>query len=276
MEEYSEIPLYECETCKIGLSSASELKFHVREDHENFTIYKGYSCKFCNEHFEYWPGLLHHIGEIHEGTTKEEIKTESDENVHEGNKKDNNIVNNETENTKMDPKKITRKQKKKKCPKCEKLLVNRVNRHLISCTGEDVDKDKVHKCDICEKSYSKLGNLKIHMSNTHDVKMKEENGNLTEKVQCDQCEKTFSTNERLKNHVKFVHEKAGETFCDLCGKAFSRYKTLETHKRIVHEGKKDHICEFCQKSFSVRSNLVQHIKMVKRINFLFHGKKNST
>ena len=294
MEEYSENPLYECGTCKIGLNSSSELKFHVRQDHDKFETYNGYSCKFCNEHFAYWPGLLHHIGEFHEEKTKEKIKTEKTNNVHEGSKKDhNNKIHNcnicgksysklgnlkihmsrEHENSDEDEADVEgvennpnniRKKNMKKCPKCGKL-VSRLSlkntRHYKKCSG--VDSELMHKCTICEKSYLKLGNLKSHMSKDHDIQMKENDGNLADqKVQCDQCEKTFTTNERLKTHVKYVHEKADESFCDLCGKSFSREMTLKTHIRVVHEGKKDHVCEVCTKTFSVRCNLVQHIKMV--------------
>ena len=56
---------------------------------------------------------------------------------------------------------------------------------------------------------------------------------------CDSCEKAFSRVGYLKRHI-VVHNGQKDHKCDSCGKAFSRAGNLKIHIYAVHIGQKDH------------------------------------
>ena len=87
-----------------------------------------------------------------------------------------------------------------------------------------------HKCESCNKLFSRAGNLKTHIYIIHE-------GHKNHK--CESCDKSFSTTGHLKNHIHTIHKGHKDHTCKSCDKSFSMAGNLKKHIRVVHEGHKD-------------------------------------
>lgn len=115
-------------------------------------------------------------------------------------------------------------------------------------------------CDVCNKTFPEMRNLKRHKQFVHDV----DNINY---LPCEYCNKLFKRTESLRCHLKNFHlRKADNLFalgfqCEICNKKFNSKSSLWNHKRNVHVNY-NFSCHLCERKFKNKLTLNCHVKSV--------------
>lgn len=115
--------------------------------------------------------------------------------------------------------------------------------------------EKRYECvyDGCERKYTSMGNLKVHMK-AHQKK-------FDFKCDYESCEKAFLSSYSLKIHRR-IHTGEKPYLCHEtgCDKSFNTKYRLNAHKRL-HSGD-TFDCEYndCSKQFTTRSDLKKHVR----------------
>ncbi|XP_064110653.1 zinc finger protein OZF-like [Macrobrachium nipponense] len=134
------------------------------------------------------------------------------------------------------------KLKKYPCEECGKMFTRKeyLNQHSHS-----TEKDKVHDCPCCSKSFVQRSGLVRHMA-CHQSK----------KIRCDICDKYFYRLDVLRQHRETHNSQKNET-CEQCGKSFNSKTYLKKHLRS-HSQKGKYSCTVCYKEFVRKSDLNRH------------------
>ncbi|XP_069670977.1 zinc finger protein 436-like isoform X1 [Periplaneta americana] len=132
-----------------------------------------------------------------------------------------------------------------KCEVCGKGFTKsgNLNTHARQHTG-----DMPFKCDVCGKPYSHKGHLEIHVRSHTGEKPH----------RCVICAKSFTQIGNLKRHAE-QHSNSGDKLfkCIVCGKCFSQLRYLIKHERL-HSQLKHFKCNVCGKDFTELKNLKRH------------------
>lgn len=133
--------------------------------------------------------------------------------------------------------------------------------------------EKPLRCDVCERTFEKLFDLRSHVNRKHGPFPQ------MDAVNCFKCGKTFQGTAKLNWHLSFIHKITREPtttskksvwpcnqcnddskLCNLCGKVFSKGNHLVTHIQAVHTKEKAAQCTICNKKFNHIRYLRTHMK----------------
>ena len=103
---------------------------------------------------------------------------------------------------------------------------------------QEIKKQPVFKCEICDTSFKGAFELKPHIESVHGLKVA---------FRCGNCDITFDTGASLTNHIKTAHEekkpenlqekdKPIDFECGVCDKYFLTEKEMREHIASQHQG----------------------------------------
>ena len=131
------------------------------------------------------------------------------------------------------------------CPCCDKeVLLNHLESHYRSCILSKLKPGK-EVCAKCGETFGSKGGLNIHIK-SHKRKELAKEGKEDNSLYyfCDQCDKKYSQMKYLKLHIQSVHEKL-QFNCSICNMAFDQARKLKNHNAQVHSTDKRLECKVC-------------------------------
>ena len=145
-----------------------------------------------------------------------------------------------------------------KCDVCEwEGKGHRLKFHKKSAHQDIKENTRVHKCDLCEKAYSRKEHLKKHREKTH----------LGVRYQCDRCEHKFTSQTNLNIHIKSIHDQV-KSSCPQCDHKAHDNSSLAKHVKSIHLGLRPHVCKVCGLTFTAKTYLVIHEQRSHNTNVL--------
>lgn len=133
------------------------------------------------------------------------------------------------------------------CPGCAKSYstYSGMTKHQqYHCAAAEGQLKKTFTCKFCQKLYTTLGALKMHIR-THTLPCK-----------CHLCGKCFSRPWLLQGHIR-THTGEKPFSCQHCKRAFADRSNLRAHLQ-THSDVKKYSCATCSKTFSRMSLLLKH------------------
>lgn len=114
-----------------------------------------------------------------------------------------------------------------------------------------IQEKEIHKCEICQKNFCSLKNLRKH------IKLHSSNRDYI----CNICYKTYKRSDHLSRHL-LIHQKDSNIFqCPYCTCRFYLKYHLKSHINNIHTTNLNkYKCSYCDLSFPKKRKLNKHIK----------------
>ncbi|XP_048003779.1 PR domain zinc finger protein 5-like isoform X5 [Leguminivora glycinivorella] len=109
-----------------------------------------------------------------------------------------------------------------------------------------------NKCGHCSEKFKDFKQKRKHLEDVHGIKK--------EKSKCKACDKSFSSLSALGVHVKRNHLIERHHKCGQCDMAFYSIRELEQHL-VKHSGTREFQCDVCYKFYGLRKTLVEHMRI---------------
>lgn len=229
-----------CHFCSKSFSSESNLRRHVRVNHEA----SQFPCHMCPAVFRRIDSLVRHKRANHSELCCSVCHA---------------VFNSADAKSTHD---CTRPSEKKlSCDVCQKSFVNRsnLNKHSYLVHG-----GVKFNCNLCPKFFRRSMTLTLHLWKSHN------------RFNCPQCTSVLDTAALLCDHMSSVHgRKATKNLseicrrpvnrpiavanCVRCNKTFSSRSNLAKHIRVVHGHPRWH-CTMCERTFTSELQLSLHIR----------------
>ena len=235
---------------------------------------KTYPCKFCNHTSAKKSGIVNHISQHHELTSKSmkrhiQLLHENERpytcdlcglsfvlkttwKAHINQKCKNRIERNN--------KRITVKGK---CPVCKEVFES--NALKIKHVTEKHPERKIYDCLFCETKFVSLNAFHLHLSQKHE---KEHGPDIFSSLPvpkksvriCPICKRVFKTRTKMMEHYALVHPEAPMFNCSQCEEKYLSLNGIQKHVFFSHERKVTDLgCSFCGKEFTLKQELNNHI-----------------
>lgn len=238
-----DVTVLNCTICDARSFSLDDLIEHLKINHKKcFYVECGYglvpyrltealSCAICNEEFQYFIKLNHHMNE-HFGsyvceTCGKSFLSQDRLRCH-----------------------FLRHGSSYRCNICSETFETLT----LKASHEAKAHNKVltMKCSYCPESFTSYYARRIHHSVVHNVAMQEYN--------CPVCGKNFQIMSRMKVHLKQVHIREKNFSCSICDQKFFSKTHVKKHM-IKHVGDRIHQCEICMKSYARKQTLRDHMRI---------------
>ncbi|XP_028156442.1 zinc finger protein 43-like [Ostrinia furnacalis] len=216
-------------------------------------------CAICNEEFQYFIKLNHHMNE-HFGSyvcetcgksflSQDRLRCHS---LRHGSRHRCNFCSesfeSQTQKTNHEAK-IHNKVLTMKCSYCPETFASYYARKIHHKSAHNVAMQE-YKCPVCGKIFPIMSRMKIHVKQVH---IREKN------FACTMCELRFFSRTHLNKHmIKHVGERIHQ--CEVCLKSYARKQTLR-HHMTIHSKEKKFTCSFCSQEFSQNHSLGRHMRV---------------
>ncbi|XP_062565374.1 zinc finger protein 595-like isoform X2 [Armigeres subalbatus] len=223
---------YQCEHCGKNFRQAATLTKHL----ELHNAERPHRCEFCTESYLRIRDLRRHRLVAHNQTDITiSTQDENEENVEQV------CVKQEK------PKRLKRpKDLPYACDLCTRAF--KVPSSLASHMKVH-NEDRKFVCNKCGNTFKKIEHLKLHINGVH-LKMKSHS--------CEVCNKSFARvgdrNVHMRSHAE---EKPHQ--CSYCGRGFHLAKALRAHTR-QHTGERPFVCIICNAGFTCHKTLTSHTR----------------
>ena len=260
---------FNCDQCDKIFTMKHSLDRH-RNKYHNPNYVKKFSCPTCDKRFDTGPLLKIHVDAVHDKTsykcgicfkefTAKGNLARHKKLVHLGKKN----FTCENCNLKFGSSRCLERHKRQhskarlKCDICDKTFVDLTDLKYHVKSIHDRSPTQL-KCSLCDQTYSGMSrkiksSLKSHMIRSHgDESVK---GNFI----CDICDMNFFLQSALikhrKTHINTKEDKKENRFqCLHCGKHFSTKRKLYHHSK-THVSKSNFECEICHKNLTTKSDM---------------------
>ncbi|KAF7638760.1 hypothetical protein Mgra_00001841 [Meloidogyne graminicola] len=118
--------------------------------------------------------------------------------------------------------------------------------------------EATHVCEHCGQGFSMHDRLAKHIASRHRDRSASANDEGNRVHKCQLCPKSFGRSDMLTRHMR-LHTGLKPYACQLCGQVFSRSDHLSTHQR-THTGEKPYRCPQCSYAASRRDMITRHMR----------------